>query len=145
MCDSAPHSGSIFRQNIKLDYTLIEIFIFCPKNQLWFSKKIIKNFLWKTRENVVVLDFLGVDNFNFTRKIVKKILVKKFVKNWFFGQKFDFSNSVLKKEKKKMSQDWQVEMQSIMQTLHFITFFNAFKKWQWGKKMISMENSELLF
>ena len=27
----------------------------------------------KTRENVVVLDFLAVDNFDFTRKIVKKI------------------------------------------------------------------------
>ena len=28
-------------------------------------------FGWKTRENVVVLDFLAVDNFHFTRKIVK--------------------------------------------------------------------------
>ena len=27
---------------------------------------------WKTRENVVVLDFLAVDNFDFTRKIVEK-------------------------------------------------------------------------
>ena len=36
------------------------------------SKKI-----WvRTRENVVVLDFLAVDNFDFTRKIVKKELVK---------------------------------------------------------------------
>ena len=43
-------------------FTLLEIFIFCPK------------FFWvKTRENVVVLDFLAVDNFDFTRKIVKKI------------------------------------------------------------------------
>ena len=30
-------------------------------------------FGWKTCENVVVLDFLAVDNFDFTRKIVKKI------------------------------------------------------------------------
>ena len=35
---------------------LFEIFVFCPK----------------TRENIVVLDFLAVDNFDFTRKIVKK-------------------------------------------------------------------------
>ena len=28
----------------------------------------------KTRENAAVLDFLAVDNFDFTRKIVKKIL-----------------------------------------------------------------------
>ena len=59
-----------------------------------------KNIEWKNRENVVVLDFLAVDNFDFTRKIVKKKLGEKLVKmlgfsqNWFFGQKFDFSNSV---------------------------------------------------
>ena len=34
----------------------------------------------KTRENVVVLDFLAVDTFNFTRKFVKKILGEKLVK-----------------------------------------------------------------
>ena len=33
-----------------------------------------KNWVEKTRENVVVLDFLAVDNFDFTRKIVKKKL-----------------------------------------------------------------------
>ena len=48
----------------------------------------------------MVLDFLAVDNFDFTRKIVKKFLGEKLVKmfgfcqNWIFGQKFDFSNSV---------------------------------------------------
>ena len=80
--------------------TLFEIFIFCPKIQLWFPKKIVDFFWWKTRENVVVLGFLAVDNFDFTRKIVKKIFGEKLVKmlgfcqNWIFGQKFDFSNSV---------------------------------------------------
>ena len=34
----------------------------------------------KTRENVMALDFLAVDNFDFTRKIVKKILGEKLVK-----------------------------------------------------------------
>ena len=48
----------------------------------------------------MVLDFLAIDNFDFTRKIVKKILDEKLVKmlgfcqNGIFGQKFDFSNSV---------------------------------------------------
>ena len=48
----------------------------------------------------MVLDFLAVDNFDFTRKIVKKILGEKLVKmlgfgqNWNFGQKSDFLNSV---------------------------------------------------
>ena len=37
-------------------------------------------FGWKSRENVVVLDFLAVDNFDFTRKIVKKNLDEKLVK-----------------------------------------------------------------
>ena len=48
----------------------------------------------------MVLDFLAVDNFDFTRKIVKKNLGEKIVKmlgfcqNKIFGQKFDFSNGV---------------------------------------------------
>ena len=56
----------------------------------------------------MVLDFLAVDNFDFTRKIVKKNLGEKLVKmlgfcqNWIFGQKFDFSNSVHKKEYEKV-------------------------------------------
>ena len=59
---------------------MIEIFIFCQKIQLWFPEKIVKFLGWKARENVVVLDFLAVDNFDFTRKIVKKILGEKLVK-----------------------------------------------------------------
>ena len=35
-------------------------------------EKLSNCFGWKTRENAVVLDFLAVDNFDFTRKIVKK-------------------------------------------------------------------------
>ena len=52
----------------------------------------------------MVLDFLAVDNFDFTRKIVKKNLGEKLVKllglcqNLIFGQKFDFSNSVIRVE-----------------------------------------------
>ena len=48
----------------------------------------------------MVLDFLAVDNFDFTRKIVQKKFGEKlvkmlgFVKIGFFGQKIDFSNSV---------------------------------------------------
>ena len=38
-----------------------------------FLRKIVELFWVKTRENVAVLDFLAVDNFDFTRKIVKKI------------------------------------------------------------------------
>ena len=42
--------------------------------QLWFPENIADFFYgWKTRENVVVLDFLAVDNFDFTRKIVKTL------------------------------------------------------------------------
>ena len=58
---------------------------------LWFHEKIVDFFGGrKTRENVVVLDFLAVDNFDFTRKNVKKILGE----NWGFV-KIDFYNSVL--------------------------------------------------
>ena len=57
-----------------------QIFIFRPKIQLWFPKKIVDLFEWKTRENVVVLDFFVVENFDLTRKIVKKKLGEKLVK-----------------------------------------------------------------
>ena len=40
----------------------------------------------KTCENVAVLDFLAIDNFDFTRKIVKKFLDVKFVKMLGFCQ-----------------------------------------------------------
>ena len=62
---------------------------------------------WKTRENVVVLDFLAVDNFDFTRKIVKKNWMKKTRENvgglskLNFWTKFDFSNSVSHEVMKK--------------------------------------------
>ena len=82
-----------YNSNLGNIYTLFEIFIFCPKIQLWFPEK---NSEWKARENVVVLDLLAVDNFEYTRKIVKKIWGEKLVKmlefcqNRIFGQKFDF-------------------------------------------------------
>ena len=46
------------------------------------SKHLFSNKLdgWKTRENATVLYFLAVDNFDFTRKIVKKVLGEKLVK-----------------------------------------------------------------
>ena len=60
--------------------TIFEIFIFCPKIQLWFPEKIgVDNFdftriivkkilCWKTRENVGHLHFLAVDHCDFPRK-----------------------------------------------------------------------------
>ena len=65
--------------------TLFEILIFCPKIQLWFiSRQNCPFFWWKTREKFVVLDFLALDNFDFTRKIVKKIWMKNLWKCWGF-------------------------------------------------------------
>ena len=73
---------------------------FLSKHSTLISRENWWFFGWKTRENVVVLGFLAVDNFHFTRKIVKKKLGEKLAKmlgvcqNWIFGQKFDISNSV---------------------------------------------------
>ena len=47
---------------------------FCPKIQLWFPEKMVDFLGWNTRENVVFLDFLAVDNFDFTKKLSKKKL-----------------------------------------------------------------------
>ena len=53
----------------------------CPKSSFFvqkfkfdFPRKIVELFWVKTRENAAVLEFLAVDNFDFTRKIVKKNL-----------------------------------------------------------------------
>ena len=46
---------------------------FLSENSTLISRENCRFFFGrKTRENVVVLDFLAVDNFDFTRKIVKK-------------------------------------------------------------------------
>ena len=45
---------------------------FLSKNSTLISRENCRSFWVKTRENVVVLDFLAVDNFDFTRKIVKQ-------------------------------------------------------------------------
>ena len=65
-------------------YTLFEIFIFCPNIQLWFAEKMVIFSGWNTRENVVVMYFLAVDNFDFTRKNVKKIWGENSWKCWGF-------------------------------------------------------------
>ena len=58
---------------------------FVQKFNFDFPRKL--SFFWmKTRENVVVLDFLAVDNFDFTRKIVKKLFSEKLVKMLEFCQ-----------------------------------------------------------
>ena len=56
-------------------------FLFVQKFNFDFLKK-CRFFVWKTCENVVVLDFLGVDKFDFTRKIAKKNWVKNSWKCW---------------------------------------------------------------
>ena len=53
---------------------------FLSKNSTLISRESCQFFGWKTRENVVVLDFLAVDNFDLTRKVVKKLLGEKLVK-----------------------------------------------------------------
>ena len=74
---------------------------FVQKINFDFPRKLSIFWGWKTRENVGGLGFLAVDIFDFTRKIVKKKLCEKLVKmfdfcqNLIFGQKFDFSNSVI--------------------------------------------------
>ena len=56
-------------------YSKSQIFV---QKFIWFSEKIVDFFLrWKTRENVVVLDFLAVDNFDYTRKNNKKKIWRK--------------------------------------------------------------------
>ena len=64
---------------------------FLSENSTLISRESCRFFFGrKTRENVVVLDFLAIDNFDFTRKIVKKIWGEKLVKMLGFLSKFNF-------------------------------------------------------
>ena len=74
------HCGKIqlFCSQINFHFHLKKFF-FASKNQIQNSRKIVDFLWWKTRENVVVLDFFAVDNFDFTRKIVDFF--------FFFGEK----------------------------------------------------------
>ena len=66
---------------MKIIYKYLQkIAFFVQKFNFDFPRKLSIFFGRKTRENVVVLDFLAVDNFDFTRKIVKKNLGEKLVK-----------------------------------------------------------------
>jgi len=85
--------SSVFVQKFNFDFPRKIVQLFWVKNReiaavldflavdnFDFTRNIVKKkFGWKTREIVVVLDFLAVDNFYFTRKIVKK--KKIWVKN----------------------------------------------------------------
>ena len=69
-----------------LAFTLFErrnLQFFVQKFNFDFPRKIVELLSVKTRENAenaAVWDYLAVDNFDFTRKIVKKNLGKKLVK-----------------------------------------------------------------
>ena len=67
---------SKFRQMATILQTVRNLH-FLSKNSILISRENCRLF-WggKTRENVVVMGFLAVGNFDFTRKIVKKIWVK---------------------------------------------------------------------
>ena len=59
---------------------------FLSKNSTLISRENSRFFVVKTHENVVFLDFLAADNFDFTRKIVNKTLGEKLVKMLGFCQ-----------------------------------------------------------
>ena len=82
LCSTNVHDACLVSSQgfILFAATLFEIFKILSKIQLWFPEKIVDFFGWKTREIVLVLGFLAVNNFDFTRKIVKKNLGEKLVK-----------------------------------------------------------------
>ena len=62
-------------------HTVRNFFFFVKKFNFDFQRKIVELLWVKTRENAAaVLDFLAVDNVDFTRKMVKKKLGEKLVK-----------------------------------------------------------------
>ena len=71
-------------------HTVRNLHFFVEKFNFEFPRKLSIFFGWKTRENVGVLDFLAVDNFDFMRKIVKKYWLKNSWKCWGFFVKIEF-------------------------------------------------------
>ena len=118
-CSYTINRVSKFKFRSIWNVTLFGIFIFCPKIQHGFPLKIVD------------LDFLAVDNFDFMRKIVKNIFREKLVKmlefceNWIFGQKFDFSNSVMLWWKIRENDGICFVTQSIWRTFVANTYFNS--------------------
>ena len=53
-------------------HTVRNLHILYKKINFDFPRNIVELFWMKIRENAAVLDFLAVDNFDFTRKIVNK-------------------------------------------------------------------------
>ena len=70
--------------NFSLRIHTVPNFHFCPKFNLDFPLKLSIFLGEKLVENVVVLDLLADDNFDFTRKIVKKNLGENSLKCWVF-------------------------------------------------------------
>ena len=68
---------------LKLNLHTVLNLHFLSKNSTLIPRENCR-FLWG--ENVVVLDFLTVDNFDFTRNVAKKILGEKLVKMLGFCQ-----------------------------------------------------------
>ena len=65
-------------------YTVRNLNFLSKNSTLISQEKLSKKFWVKTRENAEVMDFLAVENFDFTRKIVKKILGGKLVRMLWF-------------------------------------------------------------
>ena len=63
---------------------------FLSKNSTLISREKFKLFWVKAREYAAILEFLAVDNFDFTRKIVKNILGEKLVKIEFLNKNLTF-------------------------------------------------------
>ena len=77
---------AFFVSKIRTAFTLFEIFIFVQKINFDFSRKLSIFWVEKFVKMCGVLDFLAVDSFDFTRKIVKKNLGEKLVKMLGFCQ-----------------------------------------------------------
>ena len=94
------HALSPVRKMLPSSIHTVRNLHFLSKNSALISRENCRFFGWKNRENVVSLDFSAVCNFNLTRIIAKKKFGEKLVKmlefcrNWIFGLKFDFSDSV---------------------------------------------------
>ena len=77
-CKSQAEKKAKTKSSSLLGHTVQNLHFLFQKFNFDFPRKFVESFWEKTRENAAVLDYIAVDNFDFTRKIVKK---KIWVKN----------------------------------------------------------------
>ena len=103
-CKSQAEKKAKTKSSSLLGHTVRNLHFLVQKFNFDFPRKFVESFWEKTRENAAVLDFLAIDNLDFTRKIVKKVLGEKLVKMLGFWI-FQLLTALISRKKKNVKKN----------------------------------------